>query len=112
MPKEQIADTAAALSTAAGRFGAETGAIAAVPSPYAPAATTLTFGASVIGLSAGMIEQIARPNPKAYAVDSIVDLTNYFASERYPLYGPVFNEIEGVIKGLDWVNQFKQPEKK
>ncbi|MCG1054766.1 hemagglutinin repeat-containing protein [Mycetohabitans sp. B5] len=112
LPKEQIANTAAVVSTAAGRFGATTGAIAAVPSPYAPAATTLTFGASVIGLSAGMIEQIVRPNPKAYAVDSIVDLTNYFASERYPLYGPVFNEIGGVVKGLDWVNQFKQPEKK
>jgi filamentous hemagglutinin len=90
LPKEQIANTAAAVSTAAGRFGAATGAIAAVPSPYAPAATTLTFGASVIGLSAGMIEQ----------------------TERYPLYGPVFNEIGGVVKGLDWINQFKQPEKK
>ncbi|CBW74034.1 unnamed protein product [Mycetohabitans rhizoxinica HKI 454] len=58
MPKEQIADTATALSTAAGRFGVTTGAIAAVPSLYAPGATTLTLGAEMVGLGASAVEQI------------------------------------------------------
>ncbi|WP_146063944.1 hemolysin [Mycetohabitans endofungorum] len=103
LPKEQIADTAAALSTAAGRFGATTGAIAAIPSPYAPAATTLTLSAAMVGLGASAVEQVFRPNPVAFGVDSFIDLGTFTATEKYPLWGPVINELGNYIKGSDWV---------
>jgi filamentous hemagglutinin len=110
LPKEQIANTAAAVSTAAGRFGATTGAIAAVPSPYAPAATTLTLGAAMVGLGANAVEQMVRPNPVAFGIDSFIDLGMFTATEKYPLCGPMINEIGNYIKGSDWLIQKKNPE--
>lgn len=87
LPKEQIADTAAALSAAAGRFGATTGTIAAIPSPYAPAATTLTLSAAMVGLGASAVEQVFRPNPVAFGVNSAVDLLLFRSADKYPLWG-------------------------
>ncbi|WP_413185195.1 hypothetical protein [Paraburkholderia sacchari] len=103
-----VANVAGGVSTAAGRFGAATAAAAAIPSPYSPGLTTASFTATVVGWLAGGVEQAARPNPRGYITDSLVDTGNFFVSDRLPMLAPALNETAERIKSSDWMQQIKK----
>jgi len=112
MTRDQLADSAASVSTAAGRFGAVTGAAAEIPTPYSPAFATAAFAATVAGWIAGGVEQVARPNPRPYISGGLVDIGNYLVSDRFPMAGLAINEVGETIKGSSWMDQFNKGTKK
>ncbi|HIC7214039.1 hypothetical protein [Burkholderia stabilis] len=110
--RNTAADTASMVSMNAGRFSSVTGAAAEVPSPYAPGFASAAFAGTVIGFGAGVVEQLARPNPIGFGVDSTVDLLLYRPSEKFPLLGPMINEIGNEIKKSTWLNKLKSDREK
>ncbi|MEX3977780.1 hypothetical protein AB4Y45_02220 [Paraburkholderia sp. EG287A] len=106
--RNTTADAASLASTTAGRFGAATAAAAAIPSPYSPGLTTASYVATVAGWLAGGLEQAARPNPRGYVSDSLVDTGNFFVSDRLPMLAPAFNETAEKVKSSDWMQQLKK----
>ncbi|MFJ4294399.1 hypothetical protein ACIP1U_32265 [Cupriavidus sp. NPDC089707] len=109
--RTNVADVASSLSQQAGRVSAAAGAAAAVPGIHQPGAVVTALGATAFGLTASAIEQIARPNAKAFGFDSTVDLINFTVSERYPMGSPVFNEVAESVKGSEWAKPYKAPGK-
>ncbi|WJF95114.1 hemagglutinin repeat-containing protein [Paraburkholderia bonniea] len=105
--RNTTADAAAMVSTNAGRFGAVAGAASTIPSPYAPGLATAAFTATVAGWAAGGVEQLARPNPTEFAVDSTVDLLLFRPAEKYPLWAPAINEAGNFIKRSEWLSKLK-----
>jgi filamentous hemagglutinin len=106
--RNTTADGASMVSTTAGRFSAAAGAAAEIPSPYAPGLAAAAFAATVVGYGASAVEQLVRPNPIGFGVDSTVDLLLYRPMDRYPLWGPAINEAGNSIKNSDWLNQLKE----
>lgn len=105
--RNTTADTASMISTNAGRLGAAMAAAAAIPSPYSPGLTAASFTATVAGWLAGGVEQVARPNPRGYISDSLVDTGNFFVSDRLPMLAPALNETAEKVKSSDWMQQIK-----
>ncbi|MGU7776369.1 hemolysin, partial [Burkholderia sp. MR1-5-21] len=106
--RNTTADTASMISTNAGRVSASAGAAAALPGPHSPEAAALSFGATAVGLGASALQQALNPTPRPFITDSLVDVGNFFVSDRYPLLSPVLNEIAEYIKGSSWINKFKK----
>jgi hypothetical protein len=111
MTRDQLADSAASVSMAAGRFGAVTAAAAAIPSPYSPGFTTAAFAATVASWIAGGVEQVARPNVGQYTIGSVFGLGAHVASDRIPLASPAINETVEFLNGKsasqsigNWIN--------
>ncbi|MBM2772576.1 hypothetical protein [Burkholderia territorii] len=105
--RDTTAGLASMVSTNAGRFSAATGAAAEIPSPYAPGFASATLAGTVLGFGASVVEQIVRPNPVGFSVDSTVDLLLYRVAEKFPLWGPMINEIGNGIKDSNWINEMK-----
>ncbi|SAL58988.1 cell surface protein [Caballeronia terrestris] len=110
--KNQVADAASSISTAAGRTGAAMGAAAQLPTPYAGAFASAAYASTVVGWVAGGVEQLTRPNARPFISGGLVDIGNYFASDRYPMAGPAINEVGEAIKGSSWMDQFNKGTKK
>lgn len=113
--KEAIADGASSLSRQAGVIGAAaTSATAAAPLQVKPITGTVAVGATAIGMAAGTVEQLARPNTGQTVVD-MGGLIIQTATERLP-YGqitaPATNELlemwraSGTLQSAeDWINE-------
>lgn len=63
-----------------------------VGNPIAAGAATAVGGVSSI------FEQLVRPNWRKAAGDSIVELSTSIASDRYPIFSPLFNELGKLAK--------------
>jgi Hemagglutinin repeat len=105
--RNRTADTASMVSTTSGRFSAIAAAAAEIPSAYSPGFAAAAFAGTVLSYGASAIEQLVRPNPVGFSVDSTVDLLLYRPAEKFPLWGPVINEAGNAIKRSDWLNQIK-----
>jgi filamentous hemagglutinin len=106
--KHTGADGAAFVSTQAGRVSAAAAAVAAIPGPHVPQAVAMSFGATLVELTASSVQQILEPAPRAFLADGLVDVGNFFISERYPLLSPITNEAAETIKSSPPMRNLKQ----
>ncbi|MEX3949952.1 hemolysin [Paraburkholderia sp. EG287B] len=99
--RSTTADGASMISTNAGRIGAAAGAAAAVPGVHQPAAASLAAGSGMVGLAADAVAQIIRPDPAAmFKDDIIIGVPTSILGDRYPMLGPVINEVGEYLKGV------------
>ena len=94
--RDQMADVAGFFATQAGRFGAAAAGV--IPGPHTLVAESAALMATLLGLGAGGMEQLLRPNPRNYLSGSGIDIGNFFLSERFPLFAPVINETAEATK--------------
>jgi len=85
----KAADAAAVISTISGDVAAWS---TMAGNPIAAGAATAVGGGSSI------FEQLVRPNWRKAAGDSIVDMSTSIASDRYPIFSPLFNELGKLVK--------------
>ncbi|MNL48279.1 hypothetical protein D3C87_1711220 [compost metagenome] len=50
-------------------------------------------GATAVGGISSLFEQLVRPNWRKAAGDSMVDVTTRIASDKYPIFSPVFQRV-------------------
>lgn len=105
--RNTTADTAGMVSTNAMRVSAAAGAATAVPGPHSPAAAGLLLSAAVVGLGASGVQQLLNPKPWSFGLDSFIDMTEFYGSDRYSLVGPIFVEMGEIVKNSIWVNQVR-----
>lgn len=86
------AGAASMVSTNAGRFSAATAAAAQLPSPYSAGFAAASFAATVAGITADAVGQLAKPDVGQYWTNSGSSLVADRVSMQYPLAGPVINE--------------------
>ncbi|MEX3977777.1 hemolysin [Paraburkholderia sp. EG287A] len=99
--RSTTADGASMISTNAGRISAAAGAAAAVPGVHQPAAASLAAGSGMVGLVADAVAQIIRPDPAAmFKDDIIIGVPSSILGDRYPMLGPVINEVGEYLKGV------------
>jgi filamentous hemagglutinin len=106
------ADSMSMVSKNAGRLGSITAAAASVASPYAPGLAAVSYGATVVGLTADAIAQVARPDMGEYAYGGALSLGGKVASDRVPLAAPIINEAVESTKAMpfserirSWINE-------
>ncbi|VVE03495.1 Hemolysin [Pandoraea horticolens] len=92
-----VADVAGGVSTAAGRFGAITAAGASLPSPFAPGLATASYVATVTGMAADAVVQVAKPDVGQYWANSVSSMISDRLSAKYPLASPVINETSNAF---------------
>ncbi|TDN69873.1 hemagglutinin repeat-containing protein [Paraburkholderia sp. BL10I2N1] len=109
--RNTTADAASMVSTNAGRFGSATAAGAEIPSPYSPALGAAAFAATIAGISADAIAQIAKPNIGQYTYGGVLSLGAQVASDRIPLASPAINETVNALNNspysaniVNWLN--------
>ena len=113
--RNDVADAAGWVSTQSGRVGAAATAyatyLASQPNAASQTGAIIQLGiagtATIVGFGASAFEQILRPNPRGFAFDSMVDMLNFYISERFPMFGPVTTEIGESVKGSDWASSLK-----
>ena len=106
------ADTMSMVSKNAGRFSSITAAASSIPSPYAPGLSAVSYGATVVGVAADAIAQVARPDMGGYAYEGTLILGAKVAADRLPLAAPVINETIETTKAMpfserirSWINE-------
>ncbi|MGG1944216.1 hemagglutinin repeat-containing protein [Trinickia sp. NRRL B-1857] len=109
--RNTTADSMSMVSKNAGRLSSITAAAASVPSPYAPGLAAVSYGATVMGLTADAIAQVARPDMGEYAYGGALTLGAKVASDRVPLAAPIINEAVASAKTMpfserirSWIN--------
>lgn len=106
-PRDQIADTASSVSTAAGRFSAATAAAAAIPSPYTPGFAAASLAATVIGMTTDAVSQMAKPDIGQYWIASSAGIGANAASEKYPFLSPAINETSNKLTNTDFAKNIQ-----
>jgi hypothetical protein len=92
--RNDVADGAALVSRGSGIVGSTATVAAVMPGPHQPGAATTALTATVVGLGADAVEQIARPDigKTAQAVFLQVIVQRQL-DNRLPLAAPITNEI-------------------
>lgn len=88
-----VVDVAGAVSTSAGRFGAIAVAGASLPSPLSPGLGTAAYVATVTGVVADAVQQLAQPNSAQYVFNGTTAIFNSVVSSKLPVMSPVLNEF-------------------
>ncbi len=98
--REAIADGAETTSRQAGVIGAAaTAATAAASPPVKPITGAVAVGATVIGVGADVVEQVARPDLKqVFQEQLLLGVPAEILVKKYPLYAPLINELKEVLK--------------
>ena len=91
--REAIADGVSSLSRQAGVLAAMATAMGSQVGPYAKPAQALAVGATVVGIGADALEQIARPNNGQTLVNSISTTISEQINKKLPVAAPITNEI-------------------
>ncbi|HDR9021946.1 hemagglutinin repeat-containing protein [Burkholderia vietnamiensis] len=105
--KSTTSDLASATSTTAGWVGATTGALAAAPTPLAPAFAGISYATTVVGVSADAVGQVLNPNVGQYWVGGGVNVLSNYVSGKYPMLGPVVNAIGNTFNNDDYVGKMQ-----
>jgi filamentous hemagglutinin len=98
--RQAIADGAETTSRQAGVIGAAaTAATAAASPPVKPITGAVAVGATVIGVAADAVEQLARPDAEKIIKEQILmGIPADALAKKYPLYAPLINEIKEATK--------------
>jgi hypothetical protein len=98
--REAIADGASNTSRQAGVIGAAATAATAAASPQVkPITGSVAIGATVIGVAADVVEQLARPDAeKIFKEQILLGIPADALAKKYPLYAPLINEIKEALK--------------
>ncbi|SFC13755.1 filamentous hemagglutinin [Cupriavidus sp. OV038] len=108
--RQFVADAASNFGTQAGRVGAISGAVAGVSSAnplIALPAGAFSYAMTGASLIAGGIEQVARPDVGQYTAESTLATMGFYFGERYPVAGPVINEMGEAVKSTDSMGAIK-----
>jgi len=105
--RNTIAGAAGFVSEQAGRVSAAAGSAAAVPGPHSSAAAALSYGAAVVSVGASGMQQVVNPQPWAFGLHSFIDVSVFYATDRYPMLGPVFTEAGEAAKRSALANEIK-----
>nr|WP_232448296.1 hemagglutinin repeat-containing protein [Burkholderia ubonensis] len=95
--RNTTADAASMVSTNAGRFGSVAAAVAEIPSPYSPGLSTAAFAATVAGIAADAIGQLAKPDGAQYVFNGFTSIISNYASSKWPMYTPAINEVTNKV---------------
>ena len=99
---ESVANTASAISRQAGVIGsAATAATQVVPPQVKPITGAVATGATLIGVGADVVEQIARPDTGQTVVNSLGTVALEQVNKKIPGAAPVANEIVETIKNSE-----------
>jgi hypothetical protein len=95
-----IADGAETTSRQAGVIGAAaTAATAAASPPVKPITGAVAVGATVIGVAADVVEQVARPDAKqVFKEQLLLGVPAEVLIQRYPQLAPLINEVKEALK--------------
>ena len=97
--REAIADGAATTSRQAGVVGAAATAATAAASPQVkPFTGSVAVGATVIGVAADAVEQMARPDLNKVLSESVPKIIQDRIDKRLPLAAPLTNELAEIWK--------------
>jgi hypothetical protein len=98
--KEAIADGASSVSRQAGVIGAvATTATAAAPPQVKPITGSVAVGATVIGVAADAVEQMARPDAKqVFKEQLLLGVPAEVLIQRYPQLATLINEVKEALK--------------
>jgi filamentous hemagglutinin len=91
------AGAASMVSTNAGRFSAATAAAAQLPSPYSAGFATASFTATVTGIVADAVVQLAKPNGAQYVFNGFTSIISNYASSKWPVLTPGINEVTNKV---------------
>lgn len=105
--RNTIAGAAGFVSEQAGRVSAAAGSAAAIPGPHSFAAAALSYGAAVVSFGASGMQQVVNPQLWAFGLDSFIDVSVFYATDRYPMLGPVFTEAGVAAKRSALANEIK-----
>lgn len=100
--RNTTANTASMISTNAGRIGSVAAAAASVPSPSIPVFDMIAFGATVTGLGADAVAQLAKPNVGQYLESGTTGIVAGAISGRYPGLTPAVNEAANQFNDGSW----------
>jgi len=105
--RNTVAGAAGFVSEQAGRVSAAAGSAAAIPGPHSSAAAALSYGAAVVSFGASGVQQVVNPQPWAFGLDSFIDVSVFYATDRYPMLGPVFTGAGEAAKRSTLANEIK-----
>ncbi|KWO60428.1 filamentous hemagglutinin [Burkholderia territorii] len=96
--RNTAADSAAMISTNAGRVSSIAAAGAAV-TPCSIVCDGIAFSGTAIGLAADAIGQLAKPDPGQYIFNGITAIFSNAISAARPIFSPMVNELNNRVSG-------------